>query len=821
MAQPIAHNFRRMSMADLKPRQLGFFDYKEGWYEWDGKGKPEEEAFAGHTTGCIRLMVTDNNVEPSPVVVKCAIDVIWKAKTLIGVLAIKMHVHPDALSVWVGGLQVNENDFLTQYETSEFCAKFKAAMPNYFSFDRLGNSDDNLRPAFANGLRIFARHPAKRVLRTIAVEPGLTILDAIKRLLPDLTVVCPFQMYMLNAPLEHQTLIVETLAQSQIKEIMIEWSTMRPLQVTKVVLSLSKSEPGSLGFQKVHNSASACERWIRSPFKCKADAVRIPADVSLAAVGNAYLAATQMPGSIAVHAGSRLLDPVMTLGEVDVHEVISFRMAALPGGAKSEKQEVKQKIRKCLLSRGVPEAVVDDRVSQFLTKVPIEVITPMPSDGDELWDKLKIAANEAKFRLVQHFELKEHRKNGRSKPPSKPQKGKGNGKGSREGKQIRAEDVALDPRHFHDSENPGVPIEVLPASRFGPDMAGLVVLNPQQAGKYDNVESMSTEALAMLVVGGRNVTGMITVPAHDRHGNPIVLQAQLIQCGDRDTEYRPAIPNLDVETIAATTVEFTICKDHVTKWNDVASPLNYIGTHVPALRGNALISSWSIKCFSAMRVPCGFKEADHFHGFFKVNDSILEAALGRSGKQGIFFSPKTDARKFDPRFPIVALPGVSFQNVVSKAQACEGALGIALVADHFGVRCKRADLARIRSLLLPEGTFVAAADIDEDMELYILKRVPAQVSKDELTRALCATRWNAVAIRLQGNQTGCLGHPLLPSVPIFASTIPLPLLNHCERILILQRCQLLQVSTVCKPKSSPVVLQLPQQRQESRKSVVR
>ena len=64
MAQPIAHNFRRMSMADLKPRQLGFFDYKEGWYESDGKGKHEEEAFAGHTMGCIRLMITDNNVEP-------------------------------------------------------------------------------------------------------------------------------------------------------------------------------------------------------------------------------------------------------------------------------------------------------------------------------------------------------------------------------------------------------------------------------------------------------------------------------------------------------------------------------------------------------------------------------------------------------------------------------------------------------------------------------------------------------------------------------------------------------------------------------------
>ena len=64
MAQPSVHNFRRMSMADLKPREPGFINYKEGWYEWDGRGKHEEEAFAGHAMGCIRLMVTDNNIEP-------------------------------------------------------------------------------------------------------------------------------------------------------------------------------------------------------------------------------------------------------------------------------------------------------------------------------------------------------------------------------------------------------------------------------------------------------------------------------------------------------------------------------------------------------------------------------------------------------------------------------------------------------------------------------------------------------------------------------------------------------------------------------------
>ena len=37
VAQSVIHNFRRMSMTDLKPREPGYIVYKEGWYEWDGR----------------------------------------------------------------------------------------------------------------------------------------------------------------------------------------------------------------------------------------------------------------------------------------------------------------------------------------------------------------------------------------------------------------------------------------------------------------------------------------------------------------------------------------------------------------------------------------------------------------------------------------------------------------------------------------------------------------------------------------------------------------------------------------------------------------
>ena len=66
MAQPIVHNFRVLSLADLGPRQPGYFEHKEGWHEWDGTGKHDAESFAGNTPGCIRLSISDSNIQQFP-----------------------------------------------------------------------------------------------------------------------------------------------------------------------------------------------------------------------------------------------------------------------------------------------------------------------------------------------------------------------------------------------------------------------------------------------------------------------------------------------------------------------------------------------------------------------------------------------------------------------------------------------------------------------------------------------------------------------------------------------------------------------------------
>ena len=708
------------------------------------------------------VLVRIRCVGDQPVVVlECDVDVAWKGKTLLAVAAMKLCVHPDALRLSFKGLRVQEDDYVLEFQTREFKLGFQAIMPCYFAEETPRVVDDGLRPSVQGFIRLYGKHPACKLFRGTSVRLHVSLLDAVKGLFPELTVTCPFSICNANGPLAHDMSIQE-LVQSGCFEIHVDWGCLRPLAVTWIFLSQDTSEPGSLGFSQQLQGLDLRPRWIRSPFRSKPVVLELPDSLPLLVLANGFVCHSQMTCSITVHAGSRVLDPSSVLGDVSVDEVISFKIGALPGGGKGSNQDSRGRIKKCLQDRGVPSAEADARVAQLLNKVSLDSLLPLPSHDEALWDVLKEAANECKFRLVQHAELRAFNKGKRSqKPPSKNSgRMRAHGFKNEPSKVIKAEDVVLNPKHFWDGTDN---VEVLALSRFGPDLSGVVVVNCQQAAKYEDVQSMSTEALAMLIVDRdlSRFSNLITVPAHDKGGTPVVVTAALIQCGDRDVEFRPSVPSL-VDTIEATVVEFSIIKDMVPQWADVAAPLNYLGTHVPALRGNALLSTWAIKPFNAARQACQFREAVQFHGFFKVNDSILEAILSRSGKAGIFMAPKTSDKKYDPRFPVVPLPAVPFAEVVNRASQAEVALGIAKFPEHFGVRCRKADLPKLRQILLPESTFVDASEVTDDMAMFILRRVPVQVGKNELTLALSKAGWEAVAIRPQGDANWLLGSKFAP-----------------------------------------------------------
>lgn len=239
------------------------------------------------------------------------------------------------------------------------------------------------------------------------------------------------------------------------------------------------------------------------------------------------------------------------------------------------------------------------------------------------------------------------------------------------------------------------------------------------------------------------------MPAYGPNQIPIVVHAALMNFGDSEIQFQMAIPSVSVASSATTTIEFSIVRAYVNQWADTQVPLHYVGVHCSSLRGSSLLSSWAIRSFDDARNPVHHRQATHWHGFFRVDDTILEAILRASGSAGLFFIPKTEERKHDPRFTVVNVPSKNLPEVLDQAAKCPQSLGVVRVGEGFAIRAKRDSVGAVRSLLLPETAYVEFAQFSEEDDLYTLSHVP-RITRDELDEALCQAGWSAKAIKPQG-----------------------------------------------------------------------
>lgn len=92
-------------------------------------------------------------------------------------------------------------------------------------------------------------------------------------------------------------------------------------------------------------------------------------------------------------------DPRTFLKDIDCQHVIAIRTCALPGGAK--KNELKSTLRKLLVSHGVPDSAVDERIETIITGIGAEKLRSHESeDVEQLWNTLKQLASEKHIRLI-------------------------------------------------------------------------------------------------------------------------------------------------------------------------------------------------------------------------------------------------------------------------------------------------------------------------------------------------------------------------------------------------------------------------------------
>ena len=669
-------------------------------------------------------------------------DVTWTVKTALAFIASNIKCNPEVISLKFGDLWTKEDDFLLEYEKFDFDISFKACLPGYMSFAKpLQDIEvDGLRPTNAGRLRFVARHPSKKMSISVCVALDQPVGDVMRLCFPDLVGHIAWKVFDGRG----QDCILTPCG--SLTHFDVEWKCFKPLVVTRVEkCSTSMPIDDPLCTWPDNNKVT---RWIKTPFASKAKIVELPSDMLVMQIAASFVAHAQCKVSVMCQVVPNIIDPNMSVGEIDGAWILSFKITPLKGGAKND--PLKDRVKHLLETKGVPKDLCNERTSSFLAKADHETILKVdPKNIDAFWEVIKTEANRVKFRLVLHSELTAHKKENRHEPPSKETRKEKRPRHEGNDFDLSPENIVIDINHFKVGDSNVVGLD---AARFGPDQSGIAIMNATEASKHQAFGSLSPDGLAILVIDKNlsNFKDVFVMPAHTASGKPVAIQAALINFGDEKIRYIAAVPSIKTEMFRATIIEFHIVKKLVSSWKDCSNPLHYIGVHVPCLRGNNLLASWSHKTWTDDRKPTPFQNADYWHGFFKIEDTHLEATLARSGNAGIFLVPKSPDKKHDDRFAIIPLPSCTLQEVQQKAQGCEKALGITKVRDHFAIRCKCESVSKLRAVLFPESACVDTDGFEVDEKLWILKNVPP-ISKEALNRGLLDAKWEAHTVRSQGH----------------------------------------------------------------------
>ena len=675
--------------------------------------------------------------------IKVQSDVTWSVRTTIAYVACEIGCNPDAVVLLHKNIMMPDTAFLAEYDTVDFDMKFKACLPAYVSWEPKGKQVKDLGfvPS-AKDVRWCARHPNRKVVRTCAADGSMTVGAMMKALFPDLHANTPWSVFSKGR---------ECTADAHVNgfdDIQIQWNGARPLPVTDVNKVRWSQEIDTPSVQARINEDYKI-LIVRSPFRIRPQDLKCPMQVTIAEMAASYLNMSRVMSSMVVSQNGQVVDPMLKAGEVNEDWVLDIRVCPMLGGGKQEKIEaVKNKLKVMLAERGVPSDKMEERVTGLMSKVQQDKLQNLGDpQAPGTWNELKELASAAQFRLITPAELKLLQQANRKNKPA----GKNEEKEAKV-KKIKtfspeAHAIRVDPAHF---QAEGHQVQMLEVGRFGPDQSGLCIVTPDEARRCMQMGARSADPLALLVIGEgvQSIGNTFSLPAHLSNGSPVIVKACLLQFGDVQIDFQLQLPMAEVTQMESTVIEFGIHKKFVGNWQDTAVPLHYVGVHVPALRGNNLLAVWSVKAWSNSKVV-HHNQADHWHGYFRIADSLLQQVLSRSGSVGIFMNPKTADRKHDPRFTMVNLPNKQLQEVALKADTCQKALGIVKIGDGFAIRCKREDAASVRAQLLPDSAYVETATFTSDQVLFVAKNVP-QVGREELTEALQKTGWDATAVRPQG-----------------------------------------------------------------------
>eukprot|EP00438_Fugacium_kawagutii_P026280 Skav208234 [mRNA] locus=scaffold2601:170648:175295:+ [translate_table: standard] len=339
-------------------QQFAAFWHEGNSIQWDQEVICRTDDVITFATQMFRHLCTEDSLQQTIV---AFVDTTWTANTMLAYCAVKLGCNPDVLTLNTGPTLIQDQDYLMAYEVEEWTLKFRSKTPKYVEWSPVITSiaDEGIFPIEEGQCRWVARHPTKKVIRTVVAEHDVSLRTLVQRLFPDLHANTPWKVHHCTHELDNN------FAANIWDDLELQWEGFRPFQVTGLTKLKHAQSIAAPGIQQFLGD-DAVTLHVRSPFHVKSSQMKVEPDMTVKEFAAHFLTSTQIATSMICFNGSAVVDPNLKASECDVQGTYSFRLYPLLGGVKHE--AVRNRVKVALASRGVPEDKVLDRLNGFASK---------------------------------------------------------------------------------------------------------------------------------------------------------------------------------------------------------------------------------------------------------------------------------------------------------------------------------------------------------------------------------------------------------------------------------------------------------------------
>ena len=420
------------------------------------------------------------------------------------------------------------------------------------------------------------------------------------------------------------------------------------------------------------------------------------------------------------------------------------------------KGELKSLLEQHGVSSERSTSVVDLLVEKLSMPVIKSILGP-----PRAWQDLKARASACKpaiqlvlaeeLRRVVENRIKEGKQFGR-----KDNKKKSNGP-NKGPIRIDANQVAIPPTVFQ--QEGGAPVPQVAAHDIHAQTKGIVVLNIEDAIPYFGPrEQISNEGLGLLVL---EHSDQRLPPAHQvvrfpatcvATQEPMLLAAALFQLGKKQVSRNIPKERSKVDEISTTVIRSLVFRDDFKRvaWEEFCqTPVKHLFAMEPFedLANGASIDVWDRQFLAKSFKKSKQSEAEMFLVTIRVSTEDGQAILQLSGKDGVFFEPRSEnGRQPHQGYRVVWLPKMSLGEIHLARQTAPKPTWVVRNGERFGLRASIDDIAEIHLIHKPEIPFMDGSNV----QTYRIEPLPFGTTKQSLMRVFQTWGWEARPLQPQG-----------------------------------------------------------------------